>query len=108
MPFNIVSGVKQGCVLSPTLFGIFFSLMLRYAFGHTSGGILLHTRSDGRLFNLGRLKAKTKIRRILIRDLLLADNAAVVAHSAQHLQALLDRFSLASNEFGRTHQPEEN
>ena len=100
VPFNIVSGVKQGCVLAPTLFGIFFSLMVKYAFGHASEGILLHTRSDGRLFNLARLKAKTEIRRVLIRDLLFADDDAVVAHSAQHLQALLDRFSLASKEFG--------
>ena len=38
-PFPIVSGVKQGCVLAPTLFGIFFSL--------TKDGIYLHTKSDG-------------------------------------------------------------
>ena len=85
-----------------TFFGI-FSLMLKYAFGHASEGILLHTRSDGRLFNLARLKAKTKIRGVIIRDLLfgfLPDDAVVVAHSAQ--QALLDRFSLASKEFGFT------
>ena len=30
--FPIRSGVKQGCVLAPTLFGIFFSLLLLYAF----------------------------------------------------------------------------
>ncbi len=30
-PFPIRSGVKQGCVLTPTLFGIFFSLLLRHA-----------------------------------------------------------------------------
>lgn len=41
-----------------------------------------------------RLKAKTKIHRVLIRDLLFADEDAVLAHSAQHLQALLDCFSL--------------
>ena len=33
-PFNIKSGVKQGCVLAPTLFGIFFSMLLKYAFMH--------------------------------------------------------------------------
>ncbi|TWW59286.1 R2 Retrovirus-related Pol polyprotein from type I retrotransposable element [Takifugu flavidus] len=32
-PFKICCGVKQGCVLAPTLFGIFFSLLLRQAFG---------------------------------------------------------------------------
>ena len=44
--FDITSGVKQGCVLAPTLFGIFFSVMLRHAFGGSSEGIYLHTRSD--------------------------------------------------------------
>ena len=34
--FNIRSGVKQGCVLAPTLFGIFFAVLLRHAFGSTT------------------------------------------------------------------------
>lgn len=54
-PFPIKSGVKQGCVLAPTLFGILFSLLLHYAFSQSEEGIYLHTRSDGSLFNLARL-----------------------------------------------------
>ncbi|KAF6028806.1 hypothetical protein EB796_012885 [Bugula neritina] len=30
--FNIRSGVKQGCVLAPTLFGIFFALKIRFRY----------------------------------------------------------------------------
>ena len=44
--FNIKSGVKQGCVLVPTLFGVFFALMLKHAFGSATEGIYLTTRSD--------------------------------------------------------------
>ena len=44
-PFDIHSGVKQGCVLAPTLSGIFFALHLRHAFGTVSEGICLRTRS---------------------------------------------------------------
>ena len=73
--FDISSGVKQGCVLAPTLFEIFFDLLLRHAFGAASEGIYLRTRSDSRLFNLGRLRAKTKVREALIRDMLFADYA---------------------------------
>ena len=61
-PFDIRSGVKLRWVLVPTFSGIFFALLLRYAYGTTSEGICLRTRSDGRLFNLGRLRAKTKVR----------------------------------------------
>ena len=69
-PFDIRSGVKQGCVLAPTLFRIFFALVLRHAFGKSQDGIYLRTRSDGKHFNLAQLKAKTKVRKTLIRDML--------------------------------------
>ena len=84
-PFSILSGVKQGCVLAPTLFGIFFALLLKHAFGSTTEGIYLRTRSDGRLFNLARLRAKTKVREVLIRDMLFADDAAVATHTQREL-----------------------
>ena len=37
--FIIRSGVKQGCVPAPTLFGIFFALVLKHAFGSVTEGI---------------------------------------------------------------------
>ena len=67
-PFKIFNGVKQGCVLAPTLFGIFFSLLLKQAFGTVEEVIYLHTRTDGKLFNPSRLKAKTKVKKTIIRD----------------------------------------
>ena len=68
---------------------------MRYAFGTASEGICLWTRSDGRLFNLGRLRAETKVREALIRDMLFAGDAAVTTHTQQELRALMDRFSQA-------------
>ena len=100
--FDILSGVKQGCVLAPTLFGIFFACLLKHAFGSSTEGIYLHTRSDGKLFNLARLKAKTKIRETVIRDLLFADDAAIATHNEADLQSLMDRFAKAARDFGLT------
>lgn len=101
-PFPIRSGVKQGCVLAPTLFGIFFSLVLSYAFRECDDGVYLHTRSDGKLFNLARLRAKTKVRRILIQEMLFADDAALASHTQSGLQRLIDRMAHACREFGLT------
>lgn len=101
-PFPIKSGVKQGCVLAPTLFGIFFSLLLRFAFSESENGIFLHSRSDGNLYNLARLRAKTKVRKVLIREMLFADDAALAAHTEADLQQLITLFAEACTEFGLT------
>ncbi len=98
--FLIRSGMKQGCVLAPTLFGIFLTLLLRHAFSQSEDGVFIHTRSDGNLFNLARLRAKTKVRRILIREMLFADDAALTAHTEEALQCLISSFARASDEFG--------
>ena len=39
-PFDIRNGVKQGCVLAPTLFGIFFAALLNHAFGTAQEGCI--------------------------------------------------------------------
>lgn len=101
-PFEIRSGVKQGCVLAPTLFGIFFSLLLQHAFQSSTEGVLLHTRHDGKLLNLARFRAKTKIKKVLIREMLFADDAAFVSHTEEGLQILIDDFSRACKDFGLT------
>ena len=101
-PFNIKSGVKQGCVLATTLFGIFFSFLLKHAFGTSTEGVYVHTRSDGKLYNIARLRAKTKVHETTIRDMLFADDAAVTAHTEYDLQQLMNRFSHACRDFRLT------
>ena len=100
--FKIKKGVKQGCVLAATLFCIFFSMLLSYAFKGTEDDIHLYTRSDGKLFNMRRLQAKSKRRKISIKELLFADDAALVAHSESKLQALIDRLQDACEKFSLT------
>ena len=100
--FEIRSGVKQGCVLATMLFGTFFGLLLKHVLDTTTEGIYFRTRSDDSLFNLARLRAKTNVRKDLIRDMLFADDAAVATHTQEELQSLMDCFSQACKDFGLT------
>ena len=84
-PFNIKSGVKQGCVLAPTLFGTFFSLLLKHSFGASTEGVYMHTRLDDKLYNIAGLRRKTTIRKTTMRDMLFANDAAVSAHTEHDL-----------------------
>ena len=59
----------------------------------------MHTRSDGKLFNMSRLIAKTKVREVAIRELLFEDDAAMATHSAADLQS---RFSELCHSVGLT------
>ena len=100
-PFAISNGVKQGCVLAPTLFSIFFSMMLRQATEdlNDDDSIYIRYRLDGNLFNLRRLQAHTKTQEQLIRDLLFADDAALVAHTERALQCLTSCLAEAAQLF---------
>ena len=62
--------------------------------------VLMRTRSDGKLFNIARLRAKTKAYVMLIRELLFADDAALTSLSEEGLQHLVDKLSHAFKEFG--------
>ena len=79
--FGVTSGTKQGCVLAPTLFSIFFSMMLLVAFKDASDGVDINSRCDvglGRI-NTEHFNAPTKVTISTIRDLLFADDCALAA-----------------------------
>ncbi|XP_045457359.1 uncharacterized protein LOC123667510 [Melitaea cinxia] len=97
--FDMRRGVRQGCVLAPTLFGIFFSLLLKVAFGDSQQGVHLHTRADGKLFGTAQLKSSRKREDLYIDSLLYADDAAFVAKTPGELQTLLDKFAYACSLF---------
>ena len=78
----ISNGIKQGCVQAPTLFSIFFSIVLRDAKEGLPDGIYIRFQTNGSLFNLRRLLARTKT----IDELLFADGCALLAHTEEALQ----------------------
>ena len=57
------------------------------------------TRRSVDLLNVAHFRAMTKTSRILMRELLLTDDSALVAHSAEDMQKIVDAFSDASKKF---------
>ena len=97
--YDVKCGVKQGCALAPTLFGILFSALLRSAFPDPSG-IALLTRSTGRLFNLARMREKTNASKGLVCKIMYADDAAFVAPCQEDLQAIWELFFRICHDLG--------
>ena len=98
--FPVTNGVKQGCVLAPTLFSMIFSAMFTDAFREANPGMNIRYRNDGKLLNLRRLQAKTKVHVDKLRDFLFADDCALNAGSAQDMLHSMDLFSNACSNFG--------
>ena len=54
------------------------------------------------MFNLRRMNASSLVSETLIRELLYADDADLVAHSPADMQEIMDRFADACTKFGLT------
>jgi len=72
--FPIQTGVKQGCVLAPTLSSLYIAALHQTFTEAAASNINISTRLNGIVFNLGRLRAKSKCQTILVNELQYADN----------------------------------
>ena len=101
-PFPVTNGVKQGCVLAPTLFSMMFSAMLTAAFQDGDNGIPIRYRFDGKLFNLRRLQAKFKVQTEVLDEFLFADDMAKGAPTEEKMQKGVDQVSDSCDNYGLT------
>ena len=101
-PIKYNSGVKQGCKLSPNLFGIYAAALLLLAFRNTNNvySIKVRFRCDGDIFDLRRLKSKTKTLTLFIKEAQYADDIAIFCNSAEGLQLLLFAYNALSTKIG--------
>ena len=99
-PFPVTNGVKQGCVLASTLFSMMFSAMLTDAFQDGDNGIPIRYRFDGKLFNLRRLQAKSKVQTEVL--VLFADGMAKGAPTEEKMQKGVDQISDSCDSYDLT------
>jgi len=78
-------------------------MLIREAFLNTDDArIYLNYRTDGGVFNLRRLQAKSEMSHIPMHELLFADNFAIMAHTFEHIQKIMDCFTNAAKRFSLT------
>ncbi|CAH2095422.1 unnamed protein product [Euphydryas editha] len=98
--FAVTCGVKQGCVLAPTPFALYFAVVVKEVLQSTSEGVRVRFRTDGGIFNLARLKARTKASHALITEMMYADELCFVTESPDVLQQLMSNFNESCRKFG--------
>nr|VZI48454.1 unnamed protein product [Spirometra erinaceieuropaei] len=98
--FAVTNGVKQGCVLAPTLFSLMFSAMLMDAYRDERPGIRIAYRTDGHLLNRRRMNFQSRVSTTTVHELLFANDCALNTTSEAEMQRSMDIFAAACENFG--------
>ena len=86
------TGVKQGCLIAPTLFSIFLTAVLQLVSECMQSGVKTKYRFID-IFNVRRLRAKTETATEAIHELQYADDNMIMAHSKEELQLAVTAFN---------------
>ncbi|VDM02210.1 unnamed protein product [Schistocephalus solidus] len=100
--FAVTKGVKQGCVLAPTLFSFLFSAILIDAYPVKQPGIRIAYITDGHLLNSRRMQASTHVSTTTVHDLLFADDCTLNTVTEEDMQRSMDLFAAGCADFGLT------
>ena len=101
-PFPVTNGVKQGCVLAPTLFRMMFPPCSQLLSRDGDNGIPIKYCFNGKLFNLRRLQAKSKVQTEVPDEFLFADDMAKGAPTEEKTQKGVDQVSDPCDDYDLT------
>ena len=102
--FDILNGLKQGCVMAPNLFNLFFAAVVFETFRDMDdkSGVGIKFKLNGKLYNARRLLSNRGLKEAFGRDLCYADDCALTSHSQEELQLFMTSFSNATKKYGLT------
>ncbi|BHF68153.1 hypothetical protein SprV_0301118300 [Sparganum proliferum] len=100
--FAVTNGVKQGCVLAPTLFNLMSSAMLMDTYRDERPGIRIAYRTDGQQLNHRRMQFKSRVSTTTFHELLFANDCVLNATIEGDMQGSIDLFSASYENFGLT------
>ncbi|BHF68173.1 hypothetical protein SprV_0301120500 [Sparganum proliferum] len=98
--FAVTDGVKQGCVLAPTLFSLKLSTVLMDAYRDQRPGIYIAHRADVHLLNQRRMHFQSRAFTTTVHELLFADDCALNATTEGDMQRSMHLFAAACENFG--------
>nr|VZI33266.1 unnamed protein product [Spirometra erinaceieuropaei] len=93
--FAVTNGVKQGCVLAPTLFSLMLPAMLMDDYRDERPGIRIAYRTDDHLLHQRRMHFQSCVSTIIAHELLFADDCALNTTSEEGTD-LLEQTGLLS------------
>ncbi|BHF64076.1 hypothetical protein SprV_0200707400 [Sparganum proliferum] len=88
----VTNGVKQDCVLAPTLFSVMFSAMLMDAGRDERPGTRVAYRTDGHLLNQRRVHFQSRLSTTSVQGAVFADDCALNTASEGDMQRSMDLF----------------
>ncbi|BHF81945.1 hypothetical protein SprV_0802508100 [Sparganum proliferum] len=98
--FAVTNGVKQACILAPTLFSLTSVAMLMDAYREERPRIRIAYRTDGHLLNHRRIDFQLPVSTTTVHELLFADDCALNATSEQGMQRSMDLVAATCDSFG--------
>nr|VZI35049.1 unnamed protein product [Spirometra erinaceieuropaei] len=98
--FAVTNGVKQGCMLAPTLPSLMFSAMLMDAYRDERPGIRISYRTDGHLLNQRWVHFQSRVSTTTVYELLFADDCVLNTTSKEEMRRSTDLFSATCENFG--------
>ena len=103
-PFPVTNGVKLAYVMAPTLFRMMFFALLTDAFQGCDESFPIGCPFDGKLFNLRRSQANSKVQTDVPDKLLYSDDMADNAKNGDKMHGSMDRVPKACDNYNLYNQ----